>query len=116
MINNILWIIAARSGSKSVIDKNIKILGKYPLFYYMYKSVSKISPNQNIWASTDSDVYAKIFNDFGLSTPFIRPQQLATDDASSMDVVLHAMTYAEKNSFKKKYIGLLEHTNPIITA
>ena len=33
-----------------------------------------------------------------------------------MDVVLHAMKYAEKNSFKKKYIGLLEPTNPFITA
>ena len=116
MIDNVLWIISARSGSKSVIDKNIKLLGKYPLFNYIYSSVSQISPNKNIWGSTDSKTYAKIFNDFGLSTPFIRPEHLATDDASSMDVVLHAMKYAEEKNFKKKYIGLLEPTNPFITS
>ena len=116
MIDDVLWLITARSGSKSIKNKNIKLLGEYPLFYYIYNSVKKISPNDNIWGSTDSKEYMKIFNDFGLTTPFIRPKELAEDHSSSTDVVLHAMNYAEKIGFKKKYIGLLEPTSPFVSS
>jgi len=116
MYDNILWLITARSGSKSIVDKNIKMLGEFPLFYYRYLSAKKISPVENIWGSTDSVDYIKIFNEYGLITPFVRPNQLALDDSSSADVVLHAMNHAEKNDFKKKYIGLLEPTSPFVTS
>lgn len=116
MYDNILWLITARSGSKSIVDKNIKMLGEFPLFYYRYLSAKKISPIDNIWGSTDSVDYIKIFNEYGLITPFVRPNELALDDSSSADVVLHAMNHAEKNDFKKKYIGLLEPTSPFVTS
>ena len=116
MIDDVLWLITARSGSNSIKNKNLKLLGEYPLFYYIYNSVKKISPNDNIWGSTDSKEYMKIFNDFGLTTPFIRPKELAEDHSSSTDVVLHAMNYAEKIGFKKKYIGLLEPTSPFVSS
>ena len=50
MYDNILWLITARSGSKSIVDKNIKMLGEFPLFYYRYLSAKKISPIENICA------------------------------------------------------------------
>ena len=114
MIENVLWLITARSGSKSIKDKNIKLLGDYPLFYYKYHSVKKITPNENIWASTDSKKYAEIFNKFGLNTPFIRPSKLSEDDSSSEDVIIHAMDYAESINKEKEYICLLEPTSPFI--
>ena len=48
MIENVLWLIK-RDLVQINKDKNIKLLGDYPLFYYKYHSVKKMTPNENIW-------------------------------------------------------------------
>jgi len=58
MSNNILWLIPARSGSKSIPHKNIKKLGDYPLIAYRIKSALSIAPPEDVWVSTDSEEYA----------------------------------------------------------
>jgi N-acylneuraminate cytidylyltransferase/CMP-N,N'-diacetyllegionaminic acid synthase len=110
----ILWLIAARKGSKSVPNKNIKKLGDHPLIGYRIKATSKSIFSNDIWISTDSIEYAKIAKEYGTEVPFIRPDYLATDDASSIDVVIHAMDFANKNNLLYDYIGLLEPTSPFI--
>lgn len=115
MINDILWLVAARSGSKSIPDKNIKLLGEIPLLAYRIKSAISISPNENVWISTDSEQYAEIGKQHGAVVPFIRPIELASDTASSVDVVLHAINEAEKKGLHFKALGLLEPTSPFIT-
>ncbi len=112
----ILWVIAARSGSKSIPDKNIKLLGGYPLIVYRIKSALNTKFEKDVWVSTDSKVYAKISEEFGATIPFIRPDFLASDDASSIDVILHSMDYATKNNQQYDYIGLLEPTSPFINS
>lgn len=114
MKKNILWLITARSGSKSVPDKNIKILGDFPLISYCIKSAKNAKTSGDVWVSTDSEKYAEIALEYGAEIPFLRPEYLATDDASSIDVVLHAMKHAMKLNKKYKYIGLLEPTSPFI--
>lgn len=111
----ILWLIAARSGSKSIPDKNIKLLGGYPLISFRIKSALATEFSKDIWVSTDSELYARISEEFGANIPFIRPEILATDYASSIDVVLHAMHFATECNLKYDYIGLLEPTSPFIT-
>lgn len=110
----ILWLITARSGSKSIPNKNIKLLGSYPLICYRVKSALNTKSSKDVWVSTDSIKYAEISKEFGATVPFIRPPFLATDEASSMDVILHAMEFATKNNLKYEYIGLLEPTSPFI--
>lgn len=110
----ILWVIAARSGSKSIPNKNIKLLGGYHLIGYRIKSAIKTKFTKDVWVSTDSVLYAEISKNYGATIPFIRPKFLATDDASSVDVILHAMDFAEKNNLKYNYIGLLEPTSPFV--
>lgn len=114
IFNKVLWLIPARSGSKSIINKNIKLLGGIPLLAYRIKSAIKISPNENVWLSTDSDSYAEIGSSFGALVPFIRPANLSSDQASSIDVVLHAMQFAEQSGKKYDFIGVLEPTSPFI--
>lgn len=114
MINDILWLITARSGSKSIKDKNIKLLNQIPLIHYRIKTAIALSKKENIWVSTDSEKYARIASDAGATIPFMRPPELSTDSASSMDVVLHAMQYANENGMSYKFIGLLEPTSPFI--
>lgn len=115
MMNEILWLITARSGSKSIPDKNIKMLGEYPLMVYRIKSALSISPANNVWVSTDSKDYADIAKKYGATVPFLRPSELASDEASSTDVVMHAIKEAENKGLQFKAIGLLEPTSPFIT-
>lgn len=113
-IKKILWLITARSGSKSIPDKNIKLLGGYPLISYRIKSALNTKFTKDVWVSTDSELYAKISKEFGATIPYIRPDLLASDESSSVDVVLHSMDFAIKSNLKYEYIGLLEPTSPFI--
>lgn len=113
-MNDVLFLIAARSGSKGVPNKNIKKLGEKPLLAYRIQSALKLTEKKNIWLSTDSERYAQIGEQYGATIPFIRPEELAKDDASSIDVVLHAMQYAESKGHKYSKIALLEPTSPFV--
>lgn len=114
MSNKILWIITARSGSKSIIDKNIKLLGDMPLIGYKIKTAISISNPNNVWVSTDSIKYANIAKKYGAMVPFIRPKDLSTDDASSVDVIKHCIEYAENKNMTFDFIGMLEPTSPFV--
>lgn len=114
MGKKVLWLITARSGSKSIPDKNIKILGEHPLISYRIQSAINTRVEGNVWVSTDSEKYAQIAKEYGAEIPFIRPDDLATDDASSIDVVLHAMDHASSLNKNYDFIGLLEPTSPFI--
>lgn len=111
----ILWLITARSGSKSITNKNIKVLAGYPLLAYRIKSALSFADSEDVWISTDSREYANIAESYGATVPFIRPLELSTDNASSVDVVLHAMQHAKQINKKYDAIGLLEPTSPLIT-
>lgn len=114
MKKKILWLITARSGSKSIPHKNIKLLGGHPLLSYRIKSVIKSDFNYDMWISTDSKEYASIASKYGAEVPYIRPKELSNDNSSSTDVVLHAMEHAKKTNKEYDYIGVLEPTSPFI--
>lgn len=111
----VLWLVTARAGSKSVPNKNVKLLNGIPLLAYRIISASKTIFPETVWISTDSHEYAQIAIEYGAQVPFIRPSYLAEDDSSSIDVILHAMNYANKNGFSFDYIGILEPTSPFIS-
>jgi len=111
----VLWLITARSGSKSIPDKNIRLLNGLPLLAYRIRSAIKSDFPEAVWISTDSKEYTHIAKEHGAQVPFLRPRELAQDNTSSVEVVLHAMHFAEKNQYKFDYIGLLEPTSPFIT-
>lgn len=111
----VLWLITARSGSKSVPHKNIRILNGIPLLAYRVQSALKSNFPEFVWISTDSNEYAQIAKEYGAQVPFLRPSYLAQDSSTSVEVVLHAMQFAEENNFDFDYIGLLEPTSPFIS-
>lgn len=114
MLPAVLWIVPARSGSKAIPDKNIKPLAGIPLLGYRIKVALQFAPSENIWCSTDSQEYADIARNMGASVPFLRPTELASDNASSTDVILHAMQYAENMGLSFGMVGLLEPTSPFV--
>lgn len=114
-MNRILWLVPARSGSKSIPHKNIKKLGDYPLIAWRIKSALSVSSPNDVWVSTDSEEYAEIARGYGATIPFIRPAELASETATSADVVLHAIHEADKRGLSYAALGLLEPTSPFIT-
>ncbi len=114
MKENILWLITARAGSMSIRNKNIKMLNGIPLIAYKIRTALSISKPEDVWVSTDSEKYANIAREHGAYVPFLRPKKLATSMASSEDVVLHAMKFAESIGKEYKFIGLLEPTSPFV--
>jgi CMP-N,N'-diacetyllegionaminic acid synthase len=108
----ILAIIPARGGSKGVPRKNIKFLGENPLLYYSFQSAQQsVLLSKTILSSEDAEIIS-VANGFGLETPLIRPQNLALDTTSSIDVVLHAITFLEKKGETFDAVCLLQPTSP----
>ena len=116
MKNKILWLVSARSGSKSIPNKNIKLLGGHPLLSYRIRTALNTSIDKEVWVSTDSNDYAQIAIRYGAKSPFLRPFELSLDNSSSVDVVLHAMQHAGDIGHEFDFIGLLEPTSPFISS
>lgn len=108
----ILAIIPARGGSKGVPGKNSKLLGDKPLIAYSIEQAIASSSFAKIIVSTDDETIAKTAIDFGAEVPFIRPQELANDTASSIAVVQHAINFLESKNEFFDAICLLQPTSP----
>lgn len=109
----VLFIITARGGSKGVPKKNIRIVGGLPLVAYKIIAAQKCNADKRIIVSTDDKEIADVCRKYGAEVPFMRPDFLATDCASSMDVVEHAMEWIEENDSEKyNYVCLLEPSSP----
>jgi len=113
-MNNIIAIIPARSGSKSVKDKNIAQLGGHPLIAYSI-AVAKLSGLvERVVVSTDSQEYAEIATRYGAEIPFIRPQEYSTDTSTDRDFLVHAMQWFKQNEGEcPEYWVHLRPTTPL---
>lgn len=113
----ILFLILARGGSKGVPKKNIAEIGGIPLLGYKAIAAKKSKYCSKIIISTDSMEIAEVAKKYDVEIPFIRPSYLATDEASSADVIEHAMNWIEINeSVKYDAIFLLEPSSPFLTS
>ena len=92
----ILGLIPARAGSKGVPGKNIKLLGVKPLIAYSIEAAMAATNITDVVVSTDGDAIADVARKYGVEVPFLRPASLASDTASSIEVVLHALTELER--------------------
>lgn len=109
-----LGIIPARGGSKGLPKKNIMPLCDKPLIGWTIESALKSRYLDTVMVTTDCEEIAEVSRGFGAVTPFLRPPELATDVASSIDVVKHAVRFYEhKLGEKFDYIVLLEPTSPL---
>ena len=108
----ILALITARGGSKRLPGKNIRILGGSPLIVWSIGVAKTISEICDILVSTDDSAIAEVARHAGALVPWLRPQDLATDTASSADVCLHALEWYEGNIGKVDGLLLLQPTSP----
>ena len=96
-MNDIIAIIPARSGSKSLMDKNIKLLSGHPLIAYSIAAAKLSKGIDRIIVSTNSEKYADIARQYGAEVPFIRPDRYSTDTSTDRDFLIHAMKWLKEN-------------------
>lgn len=112
----ILAIIPARSGSKGLKDKNIKLLNGKHLIGYSIEEAIKSNVFEDIIVSTDSEKYAKIAKKYGATVPFLRTEELSNDTSKVSDVILDIIQKMEELGKKYDCFMLLQPTSPLRTA
>ncbi len=119
---DILFVIAARGGSKGVLRKNMKELAGKPLFWHISEVTKEVkinftAGNIDIVLSSDDHEIIESANSFTPSlAPFVRPPELATDDSLSIDTVIHALEWMEKEYGKiYSHVGLFQPTSPLVS-
>lgn len=115
MYNNqkILALILARGGSKGLPRKNVKILNGKPLIAWSIEQGKQSKYIDKVVVSTEDKEIADVSKKYGADVPFYRPKELASDTASSMDAVFHAINWLENAGEKFDILVLLEPTSPL---
>lgn len=111
-----LAIIPARSGSKGLKDKNIKLLNGKPLLAYTIEAAKESGLFDEIMVSTDSKGYADIAKRWGANVPFLRSDELSNDTASSWDVVKEVIKKYKNLGTEFDTVALLQPTSPLRTS
>jgi CMP-N,N'-diacetyllegionaminic acid synthase len=109
-------IIPARSGSKGLIDKNIKLLNGKHLLSYTVEAALESNMFDCVYVSTDSQGYAELAIKYGASVPFLRSNELASDTASSWDSAKYTIDKFEQLGEHFDTVALLQPTSPLRTA
>ena len=106
-------IIIARSGSKGLKDKNIRLLNGKPLLAYTIEAALQSGCFDEVMVSTDSRKYAKIAEEYGASVPFLRSKDNSADSASPWDVVKEVLDRYKEKGEEFDSFALLQPTSPL---
>ena len=111
---NVIGLIGARSGSKSIPKKNIKSLAGYPLIAYSIIA-SRLSKNiQRTIVSTDSQEFADVAKEYGAETPFLRPKEISGDKSLDIEYIRHVIKWFDENEGgAPEYIVMLSPPTPL---
>lgn len=108
----ILALIPARGGSKRLPGKNVRQLGGKPLIEWSIQAARGLPEIVAVLVSTDDPEIANHARHAGALVPWLRPAELATDTASSVDVAIHALDDYEREHGRVDGLLLLQPTSP----
>lgn len=109
----VLAIVPARSGSKGLPGKNVRMLAGKPLLAWPIAAARASAHVDRVIISTDSREFADIAVAHGAEAPFLRPAELASDTAPSIGFILHAVDTLAAEGDIYDYVVLLEPTSPL---
>lgn len=110
---NIVAIIPARKGSKSIKNKNIAIYKSKPLIYHSIKTALNIKLINRVIVSTNSNKYRKVAKKFGAEVPFLRPDNISKDSSLDRQFLVHAYNFLKFNEgYETDLFVLLRPTTP----
>ena len=109
-----LAIIPARGGSKGVVGKNLlPILGK-PLIVWTIEQALLSKKLGKIIVTTDDEKIAQVSRDCGAEVPFLRPQSLSGDQATTESAMQHTIEWLKVNeNYTPDAVVLLQCTSPV---
>lgn len=101
-------IIPARSGSKGVKNKNIRLLNGHPMIAYTIAAAKLANEIDRVIVSTDSEQYADIARKYGAEVPFLRPKEISGDCSTDMEFMQHAINwfYKQEGSVPEYWVHL----------
>lgn len=106
-------IIPARSGSKGLKDKNIKLLCGKPLMAYTIEAALHSGVFDVVHVSTDSSNYAEIAEAYGADVPFLRSTSLSEDGSSTWDAAREVLERYAQMGERFDYCVILQPTSPL---
>ena len=107
-------LIPARSESKGVPDKNIRLFEGKPLIAYSIKAAINSNLIDRVIVSTDSQSYKEVAENFGAEVPFIRPYEISQDDSTDIECFRHAINWLSENEgHVPSYFVHLRPTTPL---
>lgn len=114
-MSGLLIIVPARGGSKRLPGKNLKELGGRTLLSHTSQAIEDAGLDAPVILSTDDDRIADEGRRLGWLVPFRRPAELATDEATTINVVLHALNHhlAEGSGADAEMVMVLQPTSPL---
>jgi CMP-N,N'-diacetyllegionaminic acid synthase len=107
---NVIALIPARSGSKGIVDKNIKELAGHPLIAFSIRAAKLAKCIDRVIVSTDTEEYRDIALRYGAEVPFLRPSVLSEDHSTDYDFVKHFIDWNELSQFEMP--DLIVHLRP----
>jgi N-acylneuraminate cytidylyltransferase len=109
----VLALIPARGGSKSIPRKNIHPLAGRPLIAYSIAAGLAAETVTRVIVSTDDDEIAEVAEKFGAEVPFMRPEEFARDDTRDLPVFQHALRWlSEHEGYQPEIVVQLLPTSP----
>jgi N-acylneuraminate cytidylyltransferase len=110
---NLLCVIPVRGGSKGVPGKNLREVGGRPLVTWSINHALDSATPMRVIVSTDDSAIATVAADAGAEVPFMRPAELATDEAPTEPTVMHAIEWVRNEGWEPDAIILLQATSPV---
>lgn len=110
-----LAVIPARGGSKRIPRKNIKTFHGKPMIAWSIQAALGSGCFDEVWVSTDDAEIAQVAQEYGAKVPFLRPEELSNDFATTADVMQHAVNFFEnENEIRPDYVCCLYATAPFV--
>jgi YrbI family 3-deoxy-D-manno-octulosonate 8-phosphate phosphatase len=110
----VLAVIPARGGSKSIPRKNIRTFAGHPLIAYSIAAGRKAEAVTRVIVSTDDEEIAGVAQEYGAEVPFLRPANLAQDSTTDFPVFEHALTWlADHEGYQPDIVVQLRPTSPV---
>ena len=112
----VLAVIPARGGSKSIPGKNLVPLAGRPMIEYTFEAANASRYIRRTILSTDDPDIVALARHFGIPAPFLRPADLALDESPMLPVIQHAVRFVEtEDNYRPEYVVLLQPTSPLRT-
>jgi CMP-N-acetylneuraminic acid synthetase len=109
----VLGVVPARGGSKGIPGKNLRPVAGRPLLAYTSDAARASRRLTRTIVSTDDEAIASAARGLGFEVPFLRPAELASDDAPMLPVLTHATSAMARGGFVADVVVLLQPTSPL---